>query len=64
MLVESPIIALLALYVSIVFAYLYILLTNMTAVFETNYGFSTGSTSLIYIGLGKSPTSVVFDIAK
>lgn len=49
----SPILMLLAIYVSIIFAYLYILLTTLTPVFEHNYGFSTQSASYVYIGIGK-----------
>lgn len=56
MLFLSPVIFILAIYVSVVFAYLYILFTNITEVFETNYGFSTGSSGLVYIGLGNSPS--------
>lgn len=65
MLILYPVIAILALYVSLVFAYLYILLTNITFVFEEQYGFSTSSASLIYIGLGKlsQPTHCRFSIS-
>lgn len=50
----SPIILLLSLYVSVVFAYTYILFTNMTEVFQSRYGFTTGQASLTFIGLGKT----------
>jgi MFS family permease len=53
MLILSPVILVLAIYVSLIFAYLYILFTNITQDFETTYGFSTGDSGLVYIGLGK-----------
>jgi hypothetical protein len=49
----SPVLFLLALYVSIIFAYLYILLTTINPVFQKTYSFSTRSASLVYIGIGK-----------
>ena len=55
MLVLSPVIFLLGLYVALVYAYTYVLLTTLTEVFETKYGFSTGSASLTFLGLG-TPT--------
>jgi MFS family permease len=53
MLFLSPVILVLAIYVSLVFGYLYILFTNITQVFEATYSFSTQSSGLVYIGLGK-----------
>ena len=52
MLILSPIIFLLSFYVAVVFAYTYILFTTMTEVFQSTYGFSTGSASLTFLGLG------------
>ncbi|CAD6576751.1 MAG: hypothetical protein ASARMPRED_007868 [Alectoria sarmentosa] len=52
MLVLSPVIFLLGLYVALVYAYTYVLLTTLTEVFETKYDFSTGSASLTFLGLG------------
>ena len=52
MLILSPIIFMLSFYVAVVFAYTYILFTTMTEVFEDRYGFSTGSASLTFLGLG------------
>ncbi|KAF6224762.1 hypothetical protein HO133_009956 [Letharia lupina] len=52
MLFLSPVIFLLGLYVALVYAYTYVLLTTMTEVFEQRYGFSTGSASLTFLGLG------------
>ena len=51
MLVKSPIVALLAIYVSVVFGYLYLLLTTITTVFEGTYGFSQGAAGAAYLGL-------------
>ena len=51
MLVQSPIIALLAVYVSVVYGFLYILLTTITEVFETVYNFTQGEAGLAYLGL-------------
>lgn len=53
MLILSPVILVLAIYVSLIFAYLYILFTNITQIFESTYGFSTGNSGLVYIGLGR-----------
>ena len=52
LLVRSPIVKLLSLNVSIVFAYLYLLFTTFTYVFEANYQFSTGEAGLSYLGVG------------
>ncbi|KAI1454033.1 MFS general substrate transporter [Annulohypoxylon moriforme] len=52
LLFRSPIVIMLALTVSIVYGYLYLLFTTFTTVFEGQYGFSTGSSGLAYLGLG------------
>lgn len=52
MLIRSPIALLMALYVSMVYGYMYILFTTFTEVFEGNYGFNTGEAGLAYLGLG------------
>jgi multidrug resistance protein len=52
MLVKSPIVALLALYISVVYGYLYLMFTSVTEVFQTYYGFSTSITGLVFLGLG------------
>jgi MFS family permease len=54
MLFLSKIIFLNAFYVSVVFSYIYFLLTTITEVFQTNYGFSTGAASLTFLALGMS----------
>ena len=51
MLMQSPIVALLAIYVSVVYGFLYILLTTITEVFETVYDFTQGEAGLAYLGL-------------
>ncbi|KAL8742888.1 MAG: hypothetical protein Q9190_004695 [Brigantiaea leucoxantha] len=52
MMILSPMILFLSLYVSVVFAYTYIMFTTMTEVFQSRYGFSTGSAGLTFLGLG------------
>lgn len=52
MLVLSPIVLSMSIYVGIVYGYLYLLFTTFTGVFELQYGFSTGSVGLTYLGLG------------
>ncbi|KAF3930928.1 hypothetical protein ABW19_dt0208147 [Dactylella cylindrospora] len=52
MLVFSPIILLLSLYMAVVYGYLYLLFTTFYLVFQGIYGFSTGSVGLSYLGIG------------
>ncbi|KAF4628190.1 hypothetical protein G7Y89_g9963 [Cudoniella acicularis] len=52
MLVRSPIVAILAVYTSIVYSYMYLLFTTFIKVFEGQYGFNTGEAGLAYLGLG------------
>ena len=52
MLVFSPIIFLLSLFMAVVYGYLYLLFTTFPIVFETYYHFSIGITGLVYLGLG------------
>ncbi|KAJ6259764.1 hypothetical protein Dda_5404 [Drechslerella dactyloides] len=52
MLLFSPIILLLSLYMSVVYGYLYLLFTTFYLVFQGQYGFSTGSVGLAYLGIG------------
>ena len=54
MLVQSPIVLLFSIYVSVVYGFLYILLTTITEVFEAAYGFSQGEAGLAYLGLSTS----------
>ena len=53
MLMKSPIVLLLAGYISIVTGYLYVLFTTITNVFEDIYHFSEGAAGLAYLGLSK-----------
>lgn len=52
MLIFSPIILMLSLFVAVIYAYLYILFTTFAVVFEGQYGFSAGTVGLTYIGIG------------
>lgn len=52
MLAFSPVVLITALYVGVVYGYLYLLFTTFTRVFEDEYGFSTGSVGLTFMGLG------------
>ncbi len=52
MFAQSPIIVIMALYLAIIYAYLYLLFTTFTDVFERAYGFSTSIVGLSYLGLG------------
>ncbi|KAH6877322.1 major facilitator superfamily domain-containing protein [Thelonectria olida] len=52
MLFFSPIVFLLSLYMAIVYGYLYLIFTAMPILFQQEYGFSTGSVGLAYIGIG------------
>lgn len=52
MLFRSPIIFLLAIYMSMVYSYLYFLFTTFTSVFELQYKFNTGEAGTAYLGLG------------
>ncbi|KAF5027045.1 hypothetical protein F66182_853 [Fusarium sp. NRRL 66182] len=52
MLLFSPIVSLLSLYMSIVYGYLYLLFTAMPLLFEGEYHFSSGAVGLTYLGIG------------
>ena len=52
MLIFSPIVLTLSLYMAVVYGYLYLLFTTITEVYETQYGFSAGSVGLTYLGIG------------
>jgi multidrug resistance protein len=52
MLFLSPIVLLLSIYIAFLFGYLYLFVTTFPRVFTAQYGFSTGSTGLTYLGLG------------
>ncbi|KAI8634670.1 major facilitator superfamily domain-containing protein [Xylariaceae sp. FL1651] len=52
MLIFSPIISLLTLYIAFVFGVVYLLYTTIPAVFEDIYGFNVDLTGLVYLSLG------------
>ncbi|XXH05708.1 hypothetical protein Hte_012143 [Hypoxylon texense] len=52
LLVRSPILLVISLYVAVVFGTMYLLFTTFVPVFEGQYGFSTTVSGLTYLGLG------------
>lgn len=52
MLLLSPIVFLMSLYVATVYGYLYLMFTTFPRVFQNQYGFSNGSVGLTYLGAG------------
>ncbi len=52
MLIFSPVVFVTAVYVGVVYGYLYLLFTTFTPVFEETYHFSSGSVGLTFMGLG------------
>ncbi|KAL4895338.1 major facilitator superfamily domain-containing protein [Aspergillus ambiguus] len=52
LLVKSPIVLLLSLYMSLIYGLLYLFFTTIPTVFTTQYGFSTGLSGLAYLGIG------------
>lgn len=52
MLIRSPVQLATSLIVGIMYGYLYLLFTTFPEVFEDQYGFATGPSGLVYIGLG------------
>lgn len=52
LLIESPILLVMSIYVAFVSGTLYLLLTTFASVFEGQYGFSTTISGLSYLGLG------------
>lgn len=48
----SPICSLMSLYLSLVYGTLYVLFTTFTFVFKENYGFSSSTVGLVYLGVG------------
>jgi hypothetical protein len=52
MLLFSPLVFFLSLYMAVVYGYLYLLFTTITNVFETIYHFSQGSVGLAFVGIG------------
>lgn len=52
MLLFSPIVLTLSVYMAVVYGYLYLLFTTLTLVFEKGYGFSSGTVGLAFLGIG------------
>lgn len=52
MLIFSPIILLMSLFLTVTYAYMFLLFTTFPTVFANTYGFSTGTIGLTYLGLG------------
>ncbi|THV46811.1 hypothetical protein BGAL_0358g00100 [Botrytis galanthina] len=64
MMFSSPILPMLALWMSFIFGLIYLLLTSIAQVFEQNYGFSIEIASLAYLGLGLGFFLGMFTVAK
>ena len=52
MLLFSPIVLSLSIYMAVVYGYLYLLFTTLTLVFERDYHFSQGNVGLTFLGIG------------
>lgn len=52
LLIKSPILLVVSIYVALVFGTMYLLFTTFTSVFEGQYGFSTSMSGLVYLGSG------------
>jgi hypothetical protein len=52
MLIFSPIVLLLSVYVAVTYSYLYLFFTTITEVFETQYGFRHDLVGLAFLGIG------------
>ena len=52
MLVFSPICVIFALYMAVVYGFLYLMFTSITPVFLENYGFPANTVGLVFLGLG------------
>ena len=65
MLIFSPIVLTLSVYMAVVYGYLYLIFTTITEVYENEYHFSAGSVGLTYLGIGVGSLMgvVIFGIA-
>jgi amino acid transporter len=52
MLLRSPIVTGLSMYLAVIYAYAYLLFTTFSTVFSGQYGFDTGVLGLAFLGLG------------
>jgi MFS family permease len=59
----SPIVTMLSLYLAVVYGYLYIILTTMTEVLEARYDFSEDSAGLAFLGIGMSLSTSSLSLA-
>src|SRR5204863_2717508 len=64
-LVKSPIVLLLSVYMAVIYGYLYLLFTTFPLVFSRTYHFSSGSVGLSYLGIGMGSLIglVIFGVA-
>ncbi|KAL2855324.1 putative MFS transporter [Aspergillus pseudoustus] len=60
LLFRSLILLIISLYVALVFGVMYLLFTTFTSVFEGQYGLSTSTSGLVYLGLGASLVGSMF----
>lgn len=52
LLIRSPVLLVMSLYVAFIFGVMYLLLSTFDGVFRGQYGFSTAMSGLVYLGLG------------
>jgi len=52
MLLFSPIVSLMSIYMAVVYGYLYLLFTTLTLVYESEYHFTSGIVGLAFLGIG------------
>jgi hypothetical protein len=52
LLIKSPILLVISIYVALIFGTMYLLFTTFTSVFEGQYGISTSMSGLVYLGSG------------
>jgi hypothetical protein len=52
MLIFSPIVLSLSVYLGLIYSYFYLLFTTLTPIFQDNYGFSSSTVGLSYLGIG------------
>lgn len=64
LLTRSPIVFMLALYVSVVYGLLYLFFTTLGTVFTNEYGWNNEFTGLVYIGMGIGFISGILLVAK
>ncbi|KIA75605.1 cycloheximide resistance protein [Aspergillus ustus] len=64
MLLLSPIVALLSIYIATIYGYLYLLFTTLTPIFHDTYNFSSGNVGLSYLGIGVgSVAGLIFQVS-